>query len=775
MTESRAIAKQAIRKLEDQLTCAICLDDLKDPKLLQCFHVYCKDCLQQLVVKDHQGQLSLSCPTCRQSTVLPQATGVSGLQSAFHIHHLLEIKDALEKVKEPQKVKCGKCRPDEPSLDEPATSYCRDCGKFMCAICTTLHKRWDDLKGHEVVAMEQFESKVKQLNALNKVHLYCSLHQKKLKLYCETCDKLICSNCIVKIHRDHRYDLVSDTFEKHKAQITASLDEVEEDLGLTNEALEQLDVRSQDLDDQQAAIEESIQREKKQLIEVIEARATELIGKADSFTKIKKKNLAAQRDELETIQTQLSSCLSFVRDSLKSGSEGEVMKMKIGVMKQIKEMTDNFKPDVLPPCENANVKFTSSLPMQVSQLQQFGDVSVHNASLEKCSTTSKVLETAEPNERAIAVVNVNDSKEEGCPIRTIRVQSPTCELVSDTVCEKEDCSLKKTEDSQDKIRCRRSSRRRHRPHIKVEVVHVNGNGDPVTVKLPGKTFGAPIKTIDGVKGPCRMAVNKKGEIIVSEGYGYCVSIFSSAGEKLRSFDSRVSGHRHFNVPQDVAVDDDGNILVVYDNNSRIHKFTSDGKFIVAVGRRGNQPLEFINPIGIAIHPLNKKVYVADCNNHRIQILNPDLTFSSSFGSHGSDNGQFQHPWDVAFDSKGNVYVADAKNRRIQVFTAEGEYLRKFGNEGSDKRELNFPSSIAIYINSNGDSDRNGDSNSNSKVYVTEFNNHRVSVFTCEGEFLASFGSPGYEPGQFINPRGVKIDQNGMVYVCDYGNNRLQYF
>ena len=111
MAESRAVAKQAIKKLEDQLTCAICLDDLKNPKLLQCFHVYCKDCLLRLVVQDQQGQLSLSCPTCRQSTVLPQATGVSGLQSAFHVHHLLEIKDALEKMKEPQKVKCDKCKP----------------------------------------------------------------------------------------------------------------------------------------------------------------------------------------------------------------------------------------------------------------------------------------------------------------------------------------------------------------------------------------------------------------------------------------------------------------------------------------------------------------------------------------------------------------------------------------------------------------------------------------------------------------------------------------
>ena len=80
MAESRAVAKQALKKLEDQLTCAICLDAFKDPKLLQCFHVYCKDCLQRLVVQDRQGQLSLRCPTCRQSTLLPPATNVDAFK-----------------------------------------------------------------------------------------------------------------------------------------------------------------------------------------------------------------------------------------------------------------------------------------------------------------------------------------------------------------------------------------------------------------------------------------------------------------------------------------------------------------------------------------------------------------------------------------------------------------------------------------------------------------------------------------------------------------------
>ena len=755
MAESRAVAKQAIKKLEDQLTCAICLDAFKDPKLLQCFHVYCKDCLQRLVVQDQQGQLSLCCPTCRQSTVLPQATGVSGLQSAFHVHHLLEIKDALEKVKEPQKVKCDKCK-----TPKPATSYCRDCGEFICTMCTTVHGEWDAFAKHEVVAMEQFESKVKQLDALKKVTLYCYLHQgKELELYCETCEELICLLCTVNKHcrPEHKYDLVSDTFEKHKAEITTSLEPINKLCTATSDALEQLDVRSHEFDDQEVAVEASVRRYVKQLHELLETKQAEEIDRLKQVMRVKRKNVAAQKEELETVLTKLDSCLSFVNDSLRTGSQGEVMKIKKTVTDQIKEVKDNFKPDILPPHELANVKFLPSTEV-LQACQKIGQVLVQETCPEKCHATGKGLEVANTGERATAVLQVVDYQGEAYSECT---ETPTCTLVSEITSRKKGCTVMKTGDSRYEISYQPASRGRHQLHIKVKGDHIKGSPFPVTVKLPVKKLGTPIKTINGVKGPWGVAINQRGEVLVAEGSGHCVSIFSPAGEKLRSFGSYGSGHGHFSNPHGVAVDDDGNILVVDLSNCRIQKFTSDGKFITAVGKGGNNPLEFSNPFGIAIHPLNKKVYVADNWNYRIQILNPDLTFSSSFGSRGNDNGQFWNPYDVAFDSTGNVYVADYNNHRIQVFTAEGEYLRQFGKQGSDNGELYGPSGIAI--------------DSDNLMYVTELDNHRVSVFTCEGKFLTSFGSLGSGPGQFNLPRGVAVDKKEEVLVADTENNRLQFF
>ena len=187
-----------------------------------------------------------------------------------------------------------------------------------------------------------------------KVTFYCSLHEgMKLDLYCETCGELICFHCTVKKHKDHQYDLVGDTFERHKTEIITSLEPVEKQLGVVSKAPEQFGLWSHELDELEVALEVNIGKEIRKLQELLEARKVELVDQMKQHIQMKRKNLAAQKDEVETIHSQLASCLSFVRESLRTGSQGEVMKMKKTVVKQIKEMTDNFKLDMLPPCEPA--------------------------------------------------------------------------------------------------------------------------------------------------------------------------------------------------------------------------------------------------------------------------------------------------------------------------------------------------------------------------------------------------------------------------------------
>ena len=280
MAEPVSVTDQALKKLADQLECSVCLDSFTDPKLLQCFHVFCKDCLEPLVLRNQHG-LSLRCPNCRRSTLIP-ANGVSDLQPAFHVHHLFEIRDALQKVKqglEGQKIKCEKCKKRE------VNGFCRDCSKFVCEVCMEIHQTWDEYSTHKVISLEQLKSDATEMVPPTKKILYCSKHPgKELDLFCETDQELICQHCIIKTHRDHQYDLVSEAFPKHRDAIALHLEPVRQQLSTVNKAVWGLGTAQDQIMDQQAMIEADIQRKVRQLHKALEVRKAVLIGQLDQMT-----------------------------------------------------------------------------------------------------------------------------------------------------------------------------------------------------------------------------------------------------------------------------------------------------------------------------------------------------------------------------------------------------------------------------------------------------------------------------------------------------------
>ena len=71
----------------------------------------------------------------------------------------------------------------------------------------------------------------------------------------------------------------------------------------------------------------------------------------------KLKDIAFQRDQMETIQAQLNSCIQFVTDILKTGREGEVLKMKTTIAKQVKELTTPFQLHLLKPNAEDDITF----------------------------------------------------------------------------------------------------------------------------------------------------------------------------------------------------------------------------------------------------------------------------------------------------------------------------------------------------------------------------------------------------------------------------------
>ena len=136
----------------------------------------------------------------------------------------------------------------------------------------------------------------------------------------------------------------------------------------------------------------------------------------------------------------------------------------------------------------------------------------------------------------------------------------------------------------------------------------------------------------------------------------------------------------FGDPSGVEVDGDGNILVSDTHKHQVLKFTSEGQLLATVGNvtHCKGPLEFNCPVDIVFNPTTGKVCVVSLSSNYVQILNSDLSFSSIFGEEGSGKGQFSNPRGIACDSTGRMYVTDFFNYCIHVFTTEGEFLRMFG-------------------------------------------------------------------------------------------------
>ena len=704
------MAEEVLKKLEEQLNCSICLDTYTDPKLLQCFHVYCQQCLVPLGVRDQQGQLSLTCPACRQVTPI-QDRGVADLKPAFHINHLLEIyKDSVKKLDNPAATTEGAVGGTK--IDTPSRNMAE----------------------------------------------YCFEHaEEELKLYCETCGELVCLQCVIQggKHHDHDYALLKVAFEKYKNEILSSLEPMEKQVVLIEKALAELNTHCGEISDQQAAIEDNVHVTFRRLREVLTARETQLISQLHQMTQAKLKDLAAQRDQIETTLARLNSCLHFMRESLRTGNESDVLMMKANTVQQVKELTTPFQQDMLKSNTEADMIFLALADM-TAMCQDYGQI-ISPGSLDplNCQVTGKGVEAAKVMETStvlLQAVNLGGKSYEK-PIMSLE-----CELESEITGTRASCSVERRGQSQYEITYQPTIKGRHQLLIKVEGQHVRGSPFSVGVTLPIEKLGTPILTIGGMEEPLGVAINQRGEVVLSDSKRHCVSVFSPSGVKLRSFGSHGSGHGQFDKPQGVAVDGEGNILVAGFDNHRIQKFTVEGQFLAVVGTKGSGRLQFDSPCDIAIG--NNKVYVADLRNHRIQVLHSDLTFSSTFGKEGSGKGQFDFPRGIACDSTGNVYVADRYNRRIQVFTAEGKFLRMFGRRGHGKGELNMPVSIAVHVG---------------LLYVGEGVYGRVSAFTLEGQFVTSFGSVGTGLGQFRWPCGLAVDSNGVVYVCDYINKNVQVF
>ena len=193
----------------------------------------------------------------------------------------------------------------------------------------------------------------------------------------------------------------------------------------------------------------------------------------------------------------------------------------------------------------------------------------------------------------------------------------------------------------------------------------------------------------------------------------------------------------------------------------------------------NKPLGNIIIIKDAM-PENDTPFEFNIDGRGIDFLSP--SFERKWGTEGTAMGQFEDPIGIVVDAEDNVYVSDGINHNIQKFDNEGNFLLQWGGSGTSEGQFDSPYYLAI------DADNN--------VWITDLGNDRVQQFDATGNFIkmigwgvatgaAQFeictsgcmaGIEGTGEGQFDNPSGIEIDDNGIIYVAEVdGADAVQKF
>ena len=737
-------------KLEEQLTCPVCLDLYTNPKTLPCLHSFCEACIERFPQDKEDETYYLSCPTCRHRTELPGG-GAGAFPVAFYINNLKEIYSLMKKVSDPQQVTCDNC------TTVNATGYCKDCSKFFCTECDAVHRKWGPTSNHKLTSLDEVAASASQLpSAKQEATPTCSSHREPLVIFCETCDEVICQHCTVRIHRDHEYDLVNDSYPKHCQKLEECLSPVKGKMEDVKKVLSKIAKREGEIRERGEGVLEEIHKMVEEMMNVLRESERKLSEEAKRVTDAKLEVLSGQAKSAQISLSLLEHIEDYVEQSVKTGTPQEVLGSKKQMMERMSEVTTQINVEELEPKEKADFV----LSKDIKSLHHIGDIVTYSCTaLQQCKVKKIGHLEHLPEEKKVSFslsIEAPDSSLVSVPISSLK-----CSLVPvgkgdepiDTT-----VTTTSTHPGVYRIHCNPSTSGTHT--VKVQVYDVELEDTSLVIPFnPYLDNITPVRTITELKRPWGVAVSDDGHVIVTENSGNCVTILDNEGKKVKSLGGKGgSGNVQFSYPRGVAITPDNFIFVSDDH--RIQKISMDGDCIASVGEEGSGPLQFNVPDGIAISPITGQVYIADWDNHRIQVLNPDLTFSHSFGSEASANGQFKDPHHIAIDSQGLVYVTDWSNHRIQKFSPDGKFVAQFGSIGSGPGQFICPLGITI------------DTAGTGLVYVSESGNHRVSVFTSDGVFVSSFGSKGSNIDQFNGPAGLAFNNEGLLYVCDLGNGRL---
>ena len=257
-----------------------------------------------------------------------------------------------------------------------------------------------------------------------------------------------------------------------------------------------------------------------------------------------------------------------------------------------------------------------------------------------------------------------------------------------------------------------------------------------------------------------VAVDHQDRVYVFNRGEHPMMVFDRDGHFLRSW-----GEGVFNRAHGLHIGPDESLYCTDDGDHSVRKCTLEGKVVLTIGIPGKpSPYMSGEPFHRCTHTAlspRGDVYVSDgYGNSRVHKYSPDGKLLKTWGESGTGPGEFNIPHNLCCDPDGWVYVADRENHRVQVFDGNGKYETEWHNlhrpcgmyMEPKKKPLCYIGEIGPTMPVNREVPNLGP---------------RISIVDHEGKLVSRFGADhaGYDrPDQFVAPHGMAVDSRGDIYV-----------
>ena len=551
-----------IKKLRDEITCAVCKDNFQDPKLLPCCHYYCKKCIVQLACREQP----FPCPECRKDTFLAQDS-VDDLPTAFFVNRFRSAISALEKCDkisaDPGGISvaiCDQCR----SVDAVASAFCHQCAQLVCEFCVQAHQRQKIYANHLVVKIEEVKlrrdaARVPTDVEVRQVTMTCKKHNEMLKVYCFSCEQLICFDCTVIDHKDHEYEFLKACAPKIKQSLGNSLVPLKKAQKKLVEAKSAIDHVKRSSRENQVLLEDEIQSISARIVNRVKEHQCKLLDRVHTESNTKQLALADQEKSLDANMERLQDVVSLVTKVLSSGSEEEVVSISKQLQDKVSlEMARIDALDLDPVVEPFSDILKSCEEQLMKAISESTKVVPLAVDVKKCIVKGSGAETADTNTPTQVLLATFGPNNQSFNVECQSIGAELESLFNGSVLQVDVVQRSRATYQLSYIP---KVRGQHRLSITINDHHIAGSPFPVYVNCPPSQLGQPVRVIKGLGIPTDLAIDRNDNLLVAS-----MSVFSNSylytltkdGEKVKN-----APRRHFCEIRGIAIDKNGCFLVTY--------------------------------------------------------------------------------------------------------------------------------------------------------------------------------------------------------------------